>query len=167
MMEIHPALLVYQIVVFLIFLFLMYRYVYRPIFKILEQRQNKIEGDINEAEKNREEMARLREEYSQKIAKVGEEADRIVKEAEREANQRRNELLTVAKQDATTVVERAERRISEEEARAVSDIRKRTVDISLGIAEKILKEKVDTKKDKALAEKFLAEVEQEDWKSEQ
>jgi F-type H+-transporting ATPase subunit b len=166
-MEIHPALLVYQIVVFLIFLFLMYRYVYRPIFKILEQRQNKIEGDINEAEKNRQEMAHLREEYFQKIAKVGEEADRIIKEAEREANERRNELIARAKQDATTVVERAERCISEEEAKAVSDIRKRTVEISLGIAEKILNEKVDTKKDKALAEKFLSEVEKEDWKSEQ
>jgi F-type H+-transporting ATPase subunit b len=166
MMEIHPALLAYQIVVFLIFLFLMYRFVYRPIFKVLQKRQDKIEGDIKEAEKDREEMSRLREQYAQKMAQVGEDADRIIKEAEREANERRNQLMAVAKQDAATVVDRAERRISEEEANAVSDIRKRTVEISLGIAEKILKEKVDAKKDRVLAKKFLDEVESEDWKSE-
>ncbi len=166
MMEINPALLGYQIVVFLIFLYLMYRFVYKRVFRILEKRQDKIEGDINEAEKNRLEMERLREEYQRKMSQVGEESDRILREAEREANQRRNDLIMAAKEDAGTIIERAERRIAEEEEKASAEIRRRTVEISLSIAEKLLKEKIDERKDKALAEKFLAEVEDVRWKTE-
>ena len=111
-------------------------------------------------------MERLREEYQRKMSQVGEESDRILREAEREANQRRNDLIMAAKEDAGTIIERAERRIAEEEEKASAEIRRRTVEISLSIAEKLLKEKIDERKDKALAEKFLAEVEDVRWKTE-
>jgi len=165
MMEINPALLAYQVAVFIIFLFLMYRFVYKRILRVLEERQNKIDEDVTSAEENRQKMVQLREEYQKKMNQVGEESNRIIREAEREANERRNKLMAIAKEDVAVLMERAQRRISEEEEKASAQIRERTVDISLEIVEKILKEKVDAKKDRALVKRFLSEIGDDRWKS--
>ncbi|MGQ9706611.1 MAG: F0F1 ATP synthase subunit B [bacterium] len=158
MIEIHSALLIYQIVVFLIFVYLMFRYVYKPVLKIIDERRIKIENEVLETEEKLKSAEGLRLQYEERLAQIEREIEQMRKEMEQEAIRVRNRIISDAQNEANRIIEYAKKRTEEERRQLLGEVRGYTIDLSLAIARKILEERIDKKADRKLAEKFLEEL---------
>jgi len=158
MIEIHPALLIYQVVVFLIFVYLMFRFAYKPVLKMIDARRSKIENEVHETEEKLKEADELKSQYEDRIAQIKREIDKMQKEMEQEAIKFKNQIIADAQSDANRIIEYAKKRAEEERKQLMGEVRGYTIDLSLAIARKILEEKMDKKTDRKLAEKFLEEL---------
>ncbi|MBU0579089.1 F0F1 ATP synthase subunit B [Patescibacteria group bacterium] len=103
-MQIHWYQLLFQIINFSILIWGLNKFLYKPIIKILEQRNKKIQDGINAAEKNLEEKAKLAEFEKLVKIKAEKEATKILNEAKKQADQRSKEFLLTTKLEAEGLV---------------------------------------------------------------
>ncbi len=99
------ATLVAQIFHFIILLIFLRLVVYPPIVKILEQRQDAIEGNVAAAQEERKQAEALRQQYLDDMQKAKEEANEIIQKATKEAETEARGIIDAAKQDASKVVD--------------------------------------------------------------
>lgn len=115
---------------FLILLFVLSKFAFGPIAANLQARQDKIRGDLDDAQARRDEMVRLQQEYQQRLAKIEDEARDKIQAAVREANAAREELIAKAREDAAGIVARAQEEIAAERLKALTDSRNQIVDLA-------------------------------------
>jgi F-type H+-transporting ATPase subunit b len=153
--EIDWKILVGQIINFAILFFVLKALIYKPFLALLKTRREKIEEGINksiEADKElskigemRTDLGRINEEEKKKILiKADEEAKRRLEEANKKAEEDRFAVLAKAQKEADALKE------SEKE-----ETRKKTIENAFNLTEKLLKESIDEKKGKQIAEDFL------------
>jgi F-type H+-transporting ATPase subunit b len=156
--EIDWKILVGQIINFAILFFVLKTLVYKPFLNLLKTRREKIEEGINksiEAEKElskigemKIDLERINEEEKKKILiKAEEEAKRRLEEANRKAEDERSAVLAKAQKEADVLKE------SEKE-----ETKKKTIESAFNLTEKLLKESIDEKKGKQIAEDFLSKL---------
>ncbi|MES2836042.1 MAG: F0F1 ATP synthase subunit B [Bacteroidota bacterium] len=144
---------------FLLLLFLLTKYAWKPVLKMIKDRESSIEEAIKSAENARKDIADMRKYNENQLAEVRKERDAILKEA----REIKENIITEAKQQAKTEAQKimaAEREsfINEKNA-AVAEIKTQVAVLSLEIAEKILKTELSNDdKQKALVTNLLNEV---------
>lgn len=152
----YSSLIFWEIVSFAILFFILYKYAFPPLLKMLEEREQKIKDSLDEAERHRSEAERILREYEAKLAAASKEAETILAAA-RERAQR---LLEENEQRMTAEAERikgdALREIEQERRRAVQEIRSQTTDLALMVAEQVLQRSVTDADQRRLAEEALA-----------
>ena len=104
---VKPILLAAQVVNFLILLFILKRFLYRPILKVLEERKKRIEESLKNAEEIERRLLALSEEEQKRLAKVAAAGEKILKHVNeqanqilKDANQKRDQILNQADEDA-------------------------------------------------------------------
>ena len=161
-MNILPNLtMVWEIINFLVLLFLLQRYLFKPLLEKIDERRDKIESDLNEAEKSKKEAEELEEEYKQKLASAREEAQKIITAAEKRANDRREEIIDDARKEAKRVKERTMEEIEQAKRHALSQLRDEVSDMSLQIATKFLDDSVDKKRHQAMVNDFIKQLDED------
>jgi len=160
MLELNLNLFLYQLGIFLVFavcVTVIYKILLAPI---LRERRERLEGDMARAAAARAEAGQLKAKYEEKMAAVGEEAAAILKRVNEEAARHREELLAQTRRQADALLHKAEDLIAMEEAQAVAKIRAQMADLAADVAAHVLEETRTSERERALAEKFLAELEQ-------
>jgi F-type H+-transporting ATPase subunit b len=110
----NTSLIFWEVITFLILLFLLVRYVYPPIRDQIQERQSEIERSIDEAEKTRAEARELLAEYRRQIEEARGEGRQILEdarkqaEAQRERTKRESALREVRREVADMVVQASE-----------------------------------------------------------
>jgi F-type H+-transporting ATPase subunit b len=137
-----PGLFVWTILTFLILVALLAKFAWRPLLLALEARQKTIEGALEDARKAREDLERVQQEGAKLLHDARREADAIVTRARADADRFRDEMKQQANVQAAGIVERAEREIQRETARAVTQLRQEAVELSFSIASKVLRRTV-------------------------
>ena len=152
----YSSLIFWEIVSFAILFFILYKYAFPPLLRVLEERERKIKDSLDEAERHRSEAERTLREYEAKLAAVSKEAETILAAA-RERAQR---LMEENEQRMTAEAERikgdALREIEQERRRAVQEIRSQTTDLALMVAEQVLQRSVTDADHRRLADEVLA-----------
>ncbi|UCH78560.1 MAG: ATP synthase F0 subunit B [Candidatus Coatesbacteria bacterium] len=160
MFEFNVVIFLYQLGIFLVFAIcvtVIYKTLLAPV---LRERRERIEGDMARAAAERAEAGQLKAKYEEKMSEVGEEASAILKRVNEEAAQHREELLTQTRRQADALLQKAEELIAMEEAQAVAKIRAEMADLAADVAARVLEETRTPERERALAEKFLAELEE-------
>lgn len=137
-----PGLFVWTILTFLILVALLAKFAWRPLLLALEVRQKTIEGALEDARKAREDLERVQQEGAKLLNDARREADAIVTRARADADRFREEMKQQANVQAAGIVERAQREIERETARAVTQLRQEAVELSFSIASKVLRRTV-------------------------
>jgi F-type H+-transporting ATPase subunit b len=150
--------LIWGSIAFVILFVLMARMVFPRLNQALQGRTTKIQGDLDQAEHDREEAARLLEEYRSQLAAAREEAGRMLEEARKNAESVRRDLLSKAEADARRVVERAQEEIQAERNRAVSEIRGQAAGLALDLAGRVIGESLDDDRHRRLIERYIEQV---------
>lgn len=155
-----PALaeLIPACIAFLIIFIVMSKLVWPTIVKMMDDRENKILGDIDAAEKAKEEAQADAKSYKDQLAAAEREAAEIVAAAKRRAEEERAEILAAAQKDAADTIARGKEVVETERRRAMEDLSKSVVDLSVEIAGKIIANDLSDDEHRALAEKYLQEV---------
>jgi ATP synthase F0 subunit b len=136
---IHWKLLLAQVVNFSIALFVLHRYVYKPIFAILAERQAKLAKGLKDAEEAQSERARTEEERVAVLRVAREEAGKLVDEMHKHGVEEERKIIKEATEKSTALLAEAELRAKEEQAHLLRESEKEIAKMALLSAEKILR----------------------------
>ena len=154
LVQVDPGLYIWTILTFGVLVLLLRRFAWGPLLAALERRETMIAGAVDDARKAREELERVKVDSAQVLTEARREAEAIVSRARSDSGVLREELRKKAADEAAGIVANAERRIQQETAKAIAQVRAEAVDLSLAIAAKILHRNV-TKEDN---ERLIADV---------
>jgi F-type H+-transporting ATPase subunit b len=146
------------IIVFLILLAVLYKYAWGPILQGLQQREEKIRGDLEEAEKANAEAKRTLEEYQQKLTEARNETRQMIEKARDDAEKLHAKLKSDAEQEAATVRKRAADEIRSAKEEALEEIYARTAALATDVAGRILQRQVTDEDTQRLVDESLEEM---------
>ena len=154
-----PGLYIWTIATFLILLWLLAKFAWRPLLAALEQRQETIRKSLDDAQQAKQDLERLNAESRKILAEARVQAEQILSLTRTDASRLRDELKQKAQSEAAGVIKNAERQIEMETARAIQQIRNEAVDISIAIASKVLERNVTREDNERLIEETFKQIE--------
>ena len=153
------GLFFWQSLVFLLLIFVLKRYAWKPILNAVNEREQSIEDALKEAEKARLEMQSLQESNEAILKEAREERERILKEA----RDMKNKMITEAKDAAATEADKAivsaKAAIEAEKTAAIAELKNQAASLSIDVAEKILGQELSAEnKQAAMIGKIIEDV---------
>jgi F-type H+-transporting ATPase subunit b len=140
-------------------LFLLGKYAWKPIMKMLKEREDSIEQALHAADKAREEMKNLVSDNERLLAQAKNERDAILSEARKIREKMIEEARGKANEEAQRIVENARERIENEKMAAITELKNQIALLSIEIAEKLIREELShDKKQEDLIRKMLGDV---------
>ena len=140
-------LILAQLSTFLIFLWLLNRFVFGKFLTFLEERKQRIKRGLELTERMEQELARLSEMRTQTLEQIRKEGEKIILEAKKDAELRQTELLRQAREKAEKELERAKEDIKREKETAIKDVRDQISVLAVSLTEKVLSRAI-TEEDK-------------------
>jgi F-type H+-transporting ATPase subunit b len=153
-----PGLFIWTIVTFLVLLALLAKFAWKPLLAALEARQALIAKAIDDAERTKRELERVQGESGALLAKARVEAEGILSRGRADADAFREEMRQKAIGDAAAIVKRAEKEIQLETNRAIEQLRREAVELSLAIATKLLQRNVTKDDNVALIDETIKQI---------
>lgn len=155
----NPGLILWTTLAFLILLFILGKYAWKPILKAITDRENSIESALLRADALREEMARLTNENEALLKQARAERDTILAEATKVKNQIIAEAKDSAQKEGARQLELTRMEINSQKAIAMAEVKNQVAALSIEIAEKVLRKQFeDSKKQDELVKELLKEV---------
>jgi len=127
----NPGLMIWTIVCFFIAFFVLRRYAFGPIQKVLDERRQRIREALDEADRARDEARRLLEEHRSLIGQARSDAEGILADARRVADSQRERVREEVEADRQRRLEETSRQIEAETRRALEQIRAEVADLTL------------------------------------
>ena len=153
MAEFIPALFA-----FLVIWVVAAKFVWPSVLGMMDQRQQKIQGDLDAAAAEKANAVKEHQEYQAQIANAQNEADEIIAEAKAQAEAERARILAKAQEEAAATVAKARDAVSSERRKAMAELSDSVIDLSVEIAGKIIGNSLSDSDQRKLAEKYLVEV---------
>lgn len=155
----HLGLIIWTSVVFLILMFVLTKFAWKPILAIVKERESKIEDALEAAEKARVEMAKLKSQNEDMRKEALAERDALLKEAREAKEKMISEAKSAAKVEAEKIVASARETIKNEKLSAITEIKNQVASLSIDIAEKLVKERLSSDdKQKQLIDALVDDV---------
>lgn len=153
------GLIFWMSVTFLIVLFLLKKFAWKPILNMIHEREASIEEALASAEKAKREMKELQANNERIINEARAERDKMLKEARETKDAIIAEAKGKAQKEADRLLAIARENIQNEKNAAIADLKNQVATLSIEIAEKILKEHLSSDdKQKALVKNLLQDV---------
>lgn len=159
--DINTGLIFWTLLVFGILLVLLWRFAWPSILKAVEEREQRIQQQLDEAERARAEAAKLLEEHKAAVAGAKADALEIITKAKSVAQKERETLLAKAREEQQQLLERARKEIGAEKEKAILALRREAVDLSIAAASKLLEANLDTEANRRLVTTYLATLEKQ------
>lgn len=148
------------------FLFMLMSYLlFDPARKLLKDRQEKIENDIDTARSDKEKAQALKAEYEEKLKNVDKEAELILSEARQKALKNQNKIVDDAKEEASRIIKRAQEEAELEKKHAMDDVKQEMIQIASLMASKVVAVSINTQIQDTLVEETLKEIGESTWQS--
>jgi F-type H+-transporting ATPase subunit b len=147
-----------QLINFLVVMLVLWKFAYKPIVKMLDQRSEKIEKGMKDAKDVEERLAKLEEERADVIKLAKAEAKKIADEARADAEERKAEMVEKAKREVERVVVNGKAQLKTEKETMMREARKEIVEIAVTASRKILEKAIDEKKAQSLAEEVVRKM---------
>lgn len=138
-----PGLIFWQALSFLILLFILGRFAWKPILNGLKVREANIEESLREAEKAREDLKKLQSDNESLLKEARAEAEQIRKDATATGDKLRAQIEEDARKAADRMIKDAESEILNKKQAALSDVKSQVAALSLEVAEKILRKQLE------------------------
>lgn len=157
--EFSVGLFFWQTVLFVGLVFLLRKFAWKPILNAVNEREEKIKGALKAAEEAEKKMQAINNESEALLKKAREERDQILKEAREAKEAMISDAKAKANAEAEKIIAQAHETINNEKMAAITELKNQVAILSIEIAEKILKEQLNSDdKQKALVDNLLKEV---------
>jgi F-type H+-transporting ATPase subunit b len=157
-LELDWGIVVTQIIGFLLALWILKAFAWKPLLKMLDDRKRKIAGDIGEAEKIKSDAARLLEDYHAKLREIDGEARIRIQEAVADGARIAAEVKEQAREESRQILARSREELARDIAKARVQLRDDVVGMAIRTAEKIIATKLNEAEQKRLLNDFLKDV---------
>ena len=153
------GLLFWMLLMFVVVLWILKKFAWRPILNALRDRELSIQEALMSAENARKEMESLKADNEKIIAEARIERDQIMKDAKQVKEQIINQAREQAAEEARKLMQTAKEDIKSEKESAITEIKNQIAELSVDIAEKILREKLtDKNQQKGLIERWMKDM---------
>jgi F-type H+-transporting ATPase subunit b len=153
--SINPGLIIWTLVVFGILLVLLWRLAFPAIVRSVEERERRIQKQLEDAEKANAEAQRLLEEHKKQIAAARNEAQDILAKAKTVSQKEREALLQKAREEYDALLGRARKDIDAEKEKAIQALRREAVELSIAAASRVIESNLDNEANRRLVTEFL------------
>lgn len=147
-----------QAINFLILIFLLSKFLFKPLTKFLADRSAGIARSLAEAKTAHEAAAKAHEEYQARIRETQREIAAVREQGQREAEAERQRLLKASRDEAERLVAQAKAEIEAETKRARAALREEAAGIALAAAERLLGRSVTADDQRRLAEQYVRDL---------
>ena len=155
MLEINPGLIVWTLITFVVLLSVMKKFAWKPILKMLEERESKIRTALEEADRARTEAAEMLKQNEKNLARAEEEYRKVIREGKALAEKLKEDIVTKARQQAQHELKLATEEIQRNVDAAKLQLRAEVADLAIKATEKILEETLDEKRQKQLIDSVM------------
>lgn len=139
MLELSYGVVIWTTISFLITIFILGKFGWKPVMKALKDRENTIKDALQSAEKAREEMKKLNASNEELIREARIERDQLLKKARETKEKIVAEAKEAASKEGDKIIVKAKETIENEKKAAVAEIKNQVAKFSIEIAEKIIK----------------------------
>ena len=150
--------LAFQIINFLLILYLLNRFLFKRVLALLDERQARIAKGLEDAEAAARDRELARAEREAALDEARKAAAAMITRATKIAEDSRAEIVAAARAEAEKVAARASAEITAEKERAIAELRSQVADLALQAAGKLVKADMSTATQRRLVDEFLAEV---------
>ena len=149
---------------FILFFAIIWTFAFKPVSRLLADRQSRIEQGLKDAEEARRDRENAEAEHAKAIGEARREANDILARAQKVAEETRAADIAATREELERIRERAAADIEAEKQRAMSELRAEVADLALAAASRVVGESLDDKRQRRLVEEFLAEASPGDGK---
>jgi F-type H+-transporting ATPase subunit b len=154
----HLSELIIAALAFFILFFFMSKWVIPRVNQTLEQRRQKIQGDLEGAEEARRAAQQELGQYREQLAGARDEANRIIEEARKTAESMRRDMASKAEQESQGIVARAQEEIRAERDRVFQELKAQVGELSIELAARVVGESLDKERQLRLVDDYIEEL---------
>jgi F-type H+-transporting ATPase subunit b len=158
LLRVEPGLLLWTVITFVVLLLILWKAAWKPLVEALDARAEKVRGDIENADRSRQEAEKLLAQHKLMMDNARSEAAKFIADSRAEAEKIKTEVIEKAGADAKDLSERARKEISLAKDKALGEIKAEIVNLSTEIAAKIINKNLNPNDQKALVEETLNKV---------
>lgn len=157
-MDLNPGLTLWTAITFLLLMVVLGKVAWRPIVKMLDERERTIRETIDQTRKERAEAEKLLADQKESLARARREAADLAKKSQQEIEALRADLTARARKEADELIASARRAVEEEKAKAAAELKAQVADMAVAAATRIVKSSLDEKAQRGLVEEYLREL---------
>lgn len=139
-------------------IYLIKRFLFKPVNAMLEKRKAMADAEIQDAIKAKDEAQAMKAEYEQNMADAKNKANEILSTAQKTASVQSEEMLKEASLQAAAIKAKAEKDIAQEKRKAVNEIKDEIGGMAMDIAGKVIEREISEEDHKKLIDEFIANV---------
>ncbi len=158
LLKVDPGLLLWTVITFVVLLLLLWKTAWKPIVEALDARAEKIRGDIDQADKSRQEAEKVLAEHKELMANAKDESAKIIAQGTVEAEKVKNDIIEKAQSEAKDLAERVKKEIAMAKDSALAELKTEVVTISTEIASKIIDKALKPEDQNALVAEALNKI---------
>ncbi len=155
---INLKIFIAQLVNFAIVLFVLWKWAYTPLVKLLDERSSRIEKSMKQADEIEKRMTEIEEDQKRIVTEAKTEASVILDQARTDADRRKRELFDTAKAEVARVVSQGKEQLQMEKINMIRDAKSEIVEIVIAAATKVLKDSVSEKTSHKLAQDVVEKM---------
>ncbi|MCH5338901.1 MAG: F0F1 ATP synthase subunit B [Acetatifactor sp.] len=152
------------IAIFVLFLIMSF-FLFNPARKLMNDRKEKIRGELQTAKQDMEEAGRLKQEYEARLKEIDKEAEAILGEARKRALNNENQIVAEAKEEAARILERARVEAELEKQKVSDEVKREIIAVAAVMAGKVVSASIDTTVQNQLIDDTLKEMGEKTWLS--
>lgn len=147
-----------QIVNFLFLVWVLAKFAYKPLMKMMEERKNKIASDLSGAETARADAEKVKAEADAALTKARQEAAAIVEAARANAQTAAEKIMADANAAKDALLAQGREEVAIEKKKALEEVRAQVIELSMVAAGKIIEKKLGTADDKKMAAEIVDSI---------
>ncbi len=156
--DINGGVIIWTVVIFIILLAGLWRLGYPALLRMVEERERRIQKQLEDAERANTEAQRLLQEHKKQIAAAHNQAQEILAKAKSVSEKERATLLAKAREEYDALLNRARKDIDAEKDKAIQALRREAVDLSIAAASRVIEANLDTDANRKLVTEFLESI---------
>ena len=138
--------------------YLIKRFLFKPVNEMLEKRRAKADAEIRDAEQAKSEAQAIKAEYEQNMLEARTQANDLIATAKKTASLQSEEMLKQAESQAAAIRAKAEKDIEQEKKKAVSEIKDESGGLAMEIAGKVIEREISEQDHEKLINEFITNV---------
>ena len=142
----------------LILMLLVKRFLFKPVQKILDERQQQTNGLLEQARESQKQADAANKECQKQLAEAGERAQEMMEQAQKNAARQAQQVIQQARQEATNIKQQAAADIERQRAMALSSAKEEIGNMAVEIAGKVVEKELDASTHRKLIDEFIEKV---------
>ena len=158
LLEPNFGVMAWTLIIFLILMFVLSKFAFKPLFAAVEAREKALEDAIAGAKRDRAEAEQLMSQQRAQLEAARTEAQSIIAGSRAISEKMRSDLLAQTKEQQSEMIEQARRAIESEKVAAIASLRKEAVDLAIAGASRVIEKNLDSAGNRQIVESFLSSL---------